>query len=75
MNPELIRKRLSGAGQSLIRTSDGKQYPVVHPEFVMIGRHNVVVEKPNGLLDIIDPIHIVSIQPKRRQTTARAREN
>jgi len=65
MNPQLIREQLSGAGSFLIRTSDGKQYPVPHSEFVFVGRHNVIVEKPNGLLDIIDPIHIVSIRPKR----------
>jgi hypothetical protein len=36
---------------------------VARPEFVLIGKHNVVVEHPNGFLDIIDPLHIVSIRP------------
>jgi len=64
MNPQVIRHQLSGPGPFLIRTSDGKQYSVPHPEFVMVGRRNLVVEQPNGLLDIIDPIHVVSIRPK-----------
>lgn len=68
MNSQVIRHQLSGPGPFLIRTSDGKQYAVPHPEFVMIGRRNVVVEQPNGLLDIIDPIHIVSIRPRDKQT-------
>jgi hypothetical protein len=68
MNPQVIRQQLSGRGPFLIRTSDGKQYSVPHSEFVMVGRRNVVVEQPNGLLDIIDPIHVVSIRPGDQRT-------
>ena len=66
MNRELIRQQLVGQGPFLIRTSDGKEFPVPHPEFVLIGRHNIVIEDAKGLLDIIDPLHIVSIQPSAR---------
>ena len=68
MNPQLIRQQLAGAGSFLIRTSDGKQYSVPHSEFVLVGRRNVVVEQPNGFLDIIDPIHVVSIRPGQKRT-------
>ena len=70
MNRQFIRHNLTGAGPFIIRTSDGKEYRVPHPEFVLVGKHNVVVEQPNGFLDIIDPLHVVSIRPgkKRAQT-------
>jgi hypothetical protein len=67
MNRELIRQQLRGRGPFIIRTSDGKEYSVPHPEFVLAGHHNVVVEDSKGLLDIIDPLHIVSIRPQARR--------
>jgi len=73
MNRELIRQQLVGRGLFLIRTSDGKEFPVPHPEFILIGRHNIVIEDAKGRLDIIDPLHVVSIRPRapreRRKAT------
>jgi hypothetical protein len=63
MNRELIRQNLSGRGPFVVRTSDGKEFSVPHSEFVLVGKHNVVVEQENGFLDIIDPLHVVSIRP------------
>jgi hypothetical protein len=51
--------------------SDGKQYSVPHSESVLVGRRNVVVEQPNGFLDIIDPFHVVSIRPGKKRTQSR----
>jgi hypothetical protein len=67
MNRDLIRQQLQGPGAVIIRTSDGKEFPAPHPEFVLVGRHNVVIETENGLLDILDPLHIVSIRPAMRR--------
>lgn len=72
MNRELIRRHLTGPGPFLIRTSDGKEFPVPHPEFVLIGHHNIVIEDAKGLLDIIDPLHVVSIRPKARRKNHKA---
>jgi len=69
MNRELIRQQLVGQKPLTIRTSDGKEFPVPHPEFVLVGRHNIVIEDENGLLDIIDPLHVVSIRPGSRRKT------
>jgi hypothetical protein len=69
MNRDLIRQQLIGSGQFIIRTSDGKEFPVPHPEFVLVGRHNVVIETENGFLDIVDPLHVVSIRPCTRRKT------
>jgi len=59
-------------GRLIIRTSDGKQFPVPQPEFVLVDRHNIVVEHENGLLDIIDPLHVVSIRPGGRRKAQKA---
>jgi hypothetical protein len=69
VNRDLIRQNLASQDGAIIRTSEGRQYTVPHPEFVLIGRHNVVVEHPNGYLDIIDPLHIVSIRPAPKRKT------
>ncbi len=69
MNREIIRQQLVGQKPLTIRTSDGKEFPVPHPEFVLVGRHNIVIEDENGLLDIIDPLHVVSIRPGSRRKT------
>ena len=69
MNRELIRQQLAGQKPLAIRTSDGKEFAVPHPEFVLVGRHNIVIEDEKGLLDIIDPLHVVSIRPGSRRKT------
>jgi len=71
MNRELIRQQLVGQGPFVIRTSDGREFRVPHPEFVLIGRYNVVVEQKNGFLDIIDPLHVVFIRPGIRRKAQR----
>lgn len=67
MNRELIREQIRGTGPFIVRTSDGKEYAVPHPEFVMVGRHNLVIENAKGVMDIIDPLHVVSIRPVARR--------
>ena len=73
MSRDLIRKRLAGPGPFVLRTSDGKEFLVPHSEFVLIGRHNIVVEDSKGRLDIIDPMHVVSIQHRPRKSPNKAR--
>ena len=45
----------------MVRTSDGENYTVLHPEFVLVGRHNLVIEDEQGGIDVIDPMHVVAI--------------
>jgi hypothetical protein len=71
MDRELIRQHLKGQGPFIIRTSDGKQFSVPHPEFVLVGRHNLVIEHPKGMLDIVHPLHVVSIRPAPRRKAAK----
>ncbi len=72
MNRELIRHHLPAGDSFVIRTSDGKEFSVPHSEFVLIGRRNIVVEHPNGFLDIIDPLHVVSIRPGTKRKSPKA---
>ena len=62
MNVQTIRKRLSKEGPFIVRTSDGEKYTVPHPEFVWVGRYNVVIEDEQGGIDVIDPLHVVAIR-------------
>lgn len=71
MNQELIRHHLTGPGQFVIRTSDGKEFSIPHSEFVLVGRRNLVVEQQNGFLDIIDPMHVVSIRPGSKRKSSK----
>lgn len=71
MSRGLVRQQLVRQRPLIIRTSDGKQFPVPHPEFVLVGRHNIVIENAQGLLDIIDPLQIVSIRPGTRRKTSK----
>ena len=70
MNVQTLRKRLSKEGPLVVRTSDGQEYAVPHPEFVWVGRHNLVIEDEQGGIDVIDPLHVVAI---RRVPTVKGR--
>jgi len=63
MNVERIRRRLSGGFRPFVlRTSDGREYSIPHPEFIAIGRHDIAVVDKEGDIDILDPLHIVSLK-------------
>ena len=57
MNVQTIRKERP----FIVRTSYGEKYCVPHPEFVWVGRYNVVIEDEQGGTDVIDPLHVVEI--------------
>jgi hypothetical protein len=60
---EDIRKRLEGGFVPFkIRTSDGCEFKVPHREFIFLTPRRVVVADKRGLVNVIDPLHIVSIE-------------
>jgi hypothetical protein len=62
MNVEKIRRHLSGGFRPFIlRTSDGREYQIPHPEFILLGKYYVAVVDSRGDMDILEPLHIVSI--------------
>jgi hypothetical protein len=63
MSLEDIRKRLAnGFRPFVIRTSDGREFPVPHREFVFLTKRSVIVADEEGYVDILDPLHIASVR-------------
>jgi hypothetical protein len=63
MNIERIRRRLTGGFRPfVIRTSDGREYEVPHPEFIIIAAHEIGVTTKDGYIDTLAPMHIVSLR-------------
>ena len=63
MNLEEVRKKITnGFRPFILRTSDGREFPVPHREFVMVTKRSVVVADEEGFVDILDPLHIASIR-------------
>jgi hypothetical protein len=58
-----IRKRISGGFQPfVIRTSDGREFKVPHPEFILLAPHSVAVVDHEGSINTIALLHIASIK-------------
>jgi hypothetical protein len=54
MNIEKIRKRLAGGFRPFqIRTSDGREYDVPHPEFIMVAPREIAVVDKDGFIDTL----------------------
>ena len=63
MNLDLIRKRVTGGFRPfVIRTSDGREFKVPHPEFIAVGKYAVAVVDAEGDIDTIAALHIASIK-------------
>lgn len=62
MKVELIRRRLQGGFKPFrLFHAAGRTFDVPHPEFILVTRRSVVVANARGFVDILDPLHIVSI--------------
>lgn len=63
MNIEQIRLRLRGGFKPFVlHLSDGRKFKIPHPEFILIGKGIVAVLREDGLVEILDALHIVSIE-------------
>jgi hypothetical protein len=63
MSIEDIRKRLTGAFTPFtLRTSDGEKFAVPHREFIFVTSRRVVIADQKGYVNVLDPLHIVSIE-------------
>ena len=66
MSTDDIRKRLEGGFAPFkIRTSDGHEFKVPHREFIFVTARRVVVADRKGYVNVLDPLHIVSIEVSR----------
>ena len=70
MNLELIRQRVSGGGFKpfALRTSDGREYAVRHPELVLVAPRSVGVLDREGEIVTLDALHIVAVKDLRART-------
>lgn len=66
-----IRQRVSRGGfrPFALRTSDGREYAVRHPERVLIGPRSVAVLDRDGEIVTVDALHVVAIKDLRAWTT------
>jgi hypothetical protein len=70
MNLEQIRQRISGGGFQpfALRTSDGREYAVRHPEMVLVAPRSVGVVDREGEIVTLDALHIVAVKNLRART-------
>ena len=70
MNLERIRQRVSGGGfhPFALRTSDGREYAVRHPEMVLVAPRSLAVVDRDGEIVTLDALHIVAIKNLRART-------
>lgn len=73
MNLGQIRQRVSGGGfrPFALRTSDGREYPVRHPELVLVAPRSVGVVDREGEIVTLDAVHIVAIKNLRTPGSSR----
>ena len=65
MNVSHIRERITnGFKPFTIHLSDGRAFPVPHPEFIAVGKNVVVVIGKNDRVNTLDPLHITSMESK-----------
>ena len=65
MNIQRIRELVTnGFKPFTICVSDGRKFPVPHPEFVAVGKNVVVVIGKGDRVNTLDPLHLTSIEEK-----------
>jgi hypothetical protein len=63
MNTDQIRLRLRGGFKPFVlHLSDGRNFKVPHPEFILVGRGVVAVVREDDLVETLDALHIVSVE-------------
>jgi len=66
MNLDRIRQRLTGGFRPFsLRTSNGREYAVRHPELVLVAARTLAVVDADGEIVTLDPLHIVAIKNLR----------
>ena len=70
MNPGAIRQRLSRGGfhPFTLRTSDGREYAVRHPEMILVAPRSLALVDRDGEIVTLDALHIVAIKNLRART-------
>jgi len=63
MNLDKIRKQITGGFRPFVlRTTDGREFAVPHPEFIALGRDDIAVVDKDGDINVLDAMLIVSLK-------------
>jgi len=63
LNLEMIRQKVHGPFRPFVlHLSDGRKFPVPHPDFILIGKNMVIVNNEQDVAQYIDALHIVSLE-------------
>jgi hypothetical protein len=46
----------------VLHLSDGRDFKISHPEFILVGRGIVAVLREDDLVETLDALHIVSVE-------------
>ncbi len=46
----------------VLHLSDGREFEIAHPEFILVGKSIVVVLREDDLTETLDAAHIVSVE-------------
>ncbi len=65
MNLDPIRERLHAKIKPFtLHLTDGRKIPVPHPDFIAVGRGVVVVLDERDVDQVVDGLHIVSVEDR-----------
>jgi hypothetical protein len=69
VNVHELKKRVSGGGflPFAIRTTDGQEFEIPHPEFILFGKYSIAIRDKSGFINNIDPLHVVSARELSRR--------
>jgi len=68
VNVQELKKRLTGGFRPFaIRTTDGQEFNIPHPEFILIGKYSIAVLDKQGFINNVHPLHIVSARELSRR--------
>ena len=75
MNIEKIRKQVTGGFRAFaLRTSDGREFHVPHPELIAFGKSDVAVVDRSGDINILEALHIVSLKTPKSKNGGMTRQ-
>ena len=73
MDLERIRRRVSGGGfrPFALRSSDGHQYAIRHPELVLIAARSLAIVDSESEIVTLDPLHVAAIKDLKTRANGR----
>ena len=76
MDLQQIRLRISGGFHPFVlRTLDGRKYPVRHPEMVLVAARSLAVVDRDGEIVTLDALRIVAIKNLRARSNGASKRS